>query len=396
MPGQGRPAGATWVERPCPVPARADSLGDVNRHHSQPEDDLRTLFHLPVPILSVYSGYQPLAEDDPPARRHAATALLAALGATDEQTKIVEDAFVGTRPGAPAHALFVGADGAYHRFDLPGSAVSDLVLRADVPHLAPLLAWRQAHPAYVVALLDRAGADLTVHPGHGGPPATVSVVGPDDEIERNAPGGWSQHRYQQRAEDSWQHNARRAAEDAVAALDRGGARILLLGGDVRAVQYFTEALPARIRSGVTVAKIGGSRHADGTWPLRAQRIAEKVAGAVQGRTADLLTELSDLGGPGGRGLDRPSAVIRALAQGRVQTLLVAEAPDRSRTAWFGVEPTDIAVHRTELPLRDRLPRCGPLIDVAVRAAILTDADVRILPAGTAGSPLSGIGAICRF
>jgi len=368
----------------------------VNRHHDQADEDLRTLMRLPVPILSVYAGRPAPAEDDPPARRHAAAALLAALGATDDQAKIAEEVFEPGPAAGPAHALLVGADGTHHGFDLPGSAVSDLVLRADVPHLTPLLAWRQAHPAYVVALLDRAGADITVHPRHGGPPSTVTVTGPDEEIERNAPGGWSQHRYQQRAEDSWQHNARRAAEAAAAALERRDARILLIGGDVRAVQYFTEALPARIRRGVTVADIGGSRYTDGTWPLRARRIAEMVACAVDGRTADVLAELSDLAGPGGRGPDRPSAVIRALAQGRVRTLLAAEAPDRVRTAWFGTEPTDVAVHRAEVPARDRPPRYGPLTDVAIRAAILTDAQIRILPAGTPGSPASGIAAICRF
>ncbi|NUR30202.1 MAG: hypothetical protein HOV83_30860, partial [Catenulispora sp.] len=293
----------------------------MNRHHRQPHADLRTLLELPAPILSVYLGHRNPADDDLPARRQAVIALLAALGATEQQTKIVEDVVAGAGRGRPATALFVGADGAHEQFDLPGSPVPDLVLRADVPHLAPLLAWRQARPAYVVAMLDRTGADLTIQPEHGGPATIRTVTGPDDEIERNAPGGWSQHRYQQRAEDSWQHNARRVAAEAVAALDRSGARILLLGGDVRAVQYFVEALPTRIRHGVTVAKIGGSRYADGGWPSRAHRIAEQLDRVVRGRTDELLAELSDRGGPGGpggRGPDRPSAVIHALAQGRVR------------------------------------------------------------------------------
>ena len=367
----------------------------MNRNHLRPDPDLRTLLELPAPILSVYLGHQPSAQDDLPARRHAAAALLAALGATDEQAKIVEDAFTDAAPGRPASALFVGRDGAHHDVWLPGSPVPDLVLRADVPHLTPLLAWRQARPAYVVAMLDRAGAELAIQPGHGDKPVSRSIAASGDEIERDAPDGWSQHRYQECAEDSWQHNARRAAEEAVTELDRLDARILLLSGDVRAVQCFTEALPARIRSGVTVARISGSRHADGVWPQRARLIAEKVARAVDGRTGDLLAELGDLAGPRGRGLDRPSGVVKALSQGRVRTLLVTDAPDRARVAWFGQAPTGIAVHRTELSVRDRLPRCGPLTDVAVRAAILADAEVRIVPSRTPGASISGIAAICR-
>ena len=371
--------------------------GYVNRHEQRTDRDLRTLLELSAPILSVYRGHQPSARDDPAARAHAITALLAALSATEAQTKIVEDALdAEAEPGSAASALFVGADGTHHGLSLPGSPVPDLVLRADVPHLTPLLAWRQAHPAYVVAMVDRSGADLAVHPGHGAPPVMSSVTGSDDAIERTAPDGRPQDRYQQRAEDSWQHNARLAAHAAVAALELADARILLLGGDIRTVQFFTEALPLRVRSGVTVAHISGGRHSDGFRPHHERQVAEKVARAVEGRTGDLLAELSDLGGPDGRGLDRPSAVIKALSQGRVRTLLVAEAPDRARVAWFGDAPTDIAVHRTELPTRDRPPRRGPLADVAVRAAVLTDADIRILPAGTPGAPLSGIAAVCRF
>ncbi|GAA2004660.1 hypothetical protein GCM10009838_83580 [Catenulispora subtropica] len=363
--------------------------------------DPRMLLELPTPILSVYLAHLDQATDDPEARRLATVALLAALGATEAQTEIVEDAFAEAEPGRPARALFVGADGAHHACELPGSPVPDLVLSAGVPHLTPLLAWRQAHPAYVLALLDRAGADITVQPEQGGPSVTTTVTGPDDDGGADDPAGWSRPRYRPGADASWRDNARRAADEVAAALDCFGARILLSGGDVRAVQCFTDALPPRIRHTVTMAKIGGSRHADGAWPPRALRVAEKVAALVRERTEDLLAELSDSGGTGGTdgtggcAVDRPSAVIRALAQGRVRTLLVSEAPDRNRTAWFGSGPAEVAVHRDELPGQDPAPRYGPLTDVAVRAAVLAGADVRILPAGTPGSPISGLAAICR-
>jgi len=42
--------------------------------------------------------------------------------------------------------------------------------------------------------------------------------------------------------------------------------------------------------------------------------------------------------------EAPSAVIKALSLGRVRTLLVTDAPDRARVAWFGQAPTGVAVH----------------------------------------------------
>ena len=60
---------------------------------------------------------------------------------------------------------------------------------------------------HVVAVADRAGGYLTGYDADGSAVQTASVTGPDDEIERNSPGGWAQGRYQHRAEDSWAHNA---------------------------------------------------------------------------------------------------------------------------------------------------------------------------------------------
>jgi hypothetical protein len=39
---------------------------------------------------------------------------------------------------------------------------------------------------------------------------------------------------------------------------------------------------------------------------------------------------------------------------------------------------------------------GPLDDVAVRAALMTRAEVRLVAADATGAPAEGIGAICRY
>ena len=39
---------------------------------------------------------------------------------------------------------------------------------------------------------------------------------------------------------------------------------------------------------------------------------------------------------------------------------------------------------------------GRMIDVAVRSALLSGADVRVISQGTPAEPVGGIGALCRY
>jgi hypothetical protein len=114
-----------------------------------------------------------------------------------------------------------------------------------------------------------------------------------------------------------------------------------------------------------------------------------------------LTRVQDRSGPGGLGVQGPAATIHALARGQVQMLLLAPPEPGTQwaepsTAWFGPQPTDISEHRSGVLVPDGKPSRGPLEEVLTRAAVLTDADVRILPEGLADAPPHGVGALCRF
>ena len=84
------------------------------------------------------------------------------------------------------------------------------------------------------------------------------------------------------------------------------------------------------------------------------------------------------------------------AAGGVDLVVFTPDPADERTAWFGPGPTDVQRADRTPPVTWQLARRGTLIDVAVRAALLTDAQVRILPPGTPGGPEEGIGGLCRF
>lgn len=281
---------------------------------------------------------------------------------------------------------------------VPRLAGADLARYGAPAHVVPLLLWERQHPPYVVAVLDRTGADLETSIGLGNAPVRSSVEGPDDEVERNAPGGWeglTQGRYQRRAEDSWAHNAGAAAAAVEEALRRVEAKILVVAGDVRAEQYFMDKLPAWVRKDVTIERISGHRSGDGSERARDDAVAHAVREAVDLRTAALWERFVEERAPHGLGVDGPTQTLAALAEGRVHTLIVAAGAVDDAQAWFGELPTQVHAAGDSGPTWSD-PHSGALVDVAVRAAVLTGAEVVAIPPEVDFGPEGGLGGICRY
>jgi len=282
---------------------------------------------------------------------------------------------------------------------LPDLGGADLARYGAPAHMLPLLRWAQEHPAYVQVVVDRTGADLAASIGAGEEPVRSEVEGPDDEIERNAPGGWeglTQGRYQRRAEDSWAHNAAAVAEAVADALHRVEGRILVVSGDVRAEQLLLERLPEWVKKGVRIKRISGSRASDGSQGSRAEQIARAVREAVGEELSVLWQTFLEERSPHGLSVEGTRETLAALAGGRVGTLLVSsESAPQDLAAWFGPAPTDVwpVGHGEPVPPEARK---GSVVDVAVRAALLTSAQVRVIPPDAGYWPMEGVGGICRY
>ena len=80
--------------------------------------------------------------------------------------------------------------------------VEAAVFEGRYPRLAPPIQSRQCTIAHVVVEADLAGANLTAFDG-GDVLATGVVEGETEYIHRGHAGGWSQRRFQQRAENTW-------------------------------------------------------------------------------------------------------------------------------------------------------------------------------------------------
>lgn len=358
---------------------------------------MRELVRPLEPILSIYLGLRPDTPtvdpvEDLSLRWRAFAGELIEQGATPSTVEAV-GRHLAALPAAPTEVcLFAADDRVLFEQQMPGGVAVDQARYAAPARLVPLLTWLQQHPAHVTIVTDRTGADVTAVGTGEVNGTTETVVGPDDEIERNAPGGWAQPRYQRRAEDSWRHNAAAVAEATLRALKQTGAGLLLLAGDVRAVQLLEERLPDHRNQGVCLRHVPGGRQPDGSASARRVAVGEQVAAYAVELSAKLLDQFEAERGPRGRAVEGIAATLAALAEGRAETLLLVENPGDNRRAWFGPDilciddPSQAGARLTGL-------REGRLVDVAVRAALLTDADVRVVDGA---SPAEGIGALCRF
>lgn len=367
------------------------------------------------------SAYPESPSDEPNAAYHLTTrwktmrAELARAGADDAMVEAMDEAVgvdtaaVHPEPRAEADnepdvevdtaadhrggdvVAIIAADGeVLHRKHLPQIEGAGRGRVGAVPWVIPLIEADATHLPFVVVLADRAGADIHGY-GHDREVAEV-VEGTESDIVRNAPGGLSQRRYQQRAIDSWERNATEVAADAARLADELDAELILIGGDDHVVSYFRDALPHPWPEH-THRLTHATRAAGGKTGLITEEITRAVATALAEQQVEALRHHRDNLGQDERAAEGVDAVITALQAARVDTLLVHDDLDDERTAWFGPEPNHLGIDRADLEAMGVTePKEGRLVDVAVRAAMGTGATVQLVPAATVDD---GLGAILR-
>lgn len=286
------------------------------------------------------------------------------------------------------------ADGSLlHREHAPDPPAADHAVYDNLAALAPLVRLRQAAPPYVLVIADRRGADI-VTVARAAEPRETTVEGDDAPIRKVMPGGWSQRRYQQRAENTWDANARDNAAAVAQACDRIGAELVVVAGDVRARELLVRHLPDRYAARVT--DIGGAaRTGDGSRDDIEQETRRWVATVGARHTVEVLEKFREERGQHDRAADGVDATFAALNASQVDALLVHDDWSDDRRACIGRDPIPVARDAATLEsLRVDGIESGRLTDVAIAAALGTGAGVCIVP--RAGGPTDGLGAVLRW
>lgn len=359
--------------------------------------ELAALAEAPGPFVTVYLNTEPAVENA--AQRNQLRwkdlrqsleeqgAPAAALEAIDA---LVPDAHTQGR----TLAVVAGPEGvrlARHEPEPVAAAVGRV---GALPSLGPVLEWTQAAVPHVIVLADRVGADLV---GVGGTGEDVlASVGPSDghdpRIRKSKPGGWSQRRYQDRAEVTWEERAGEVAERVAAMVEDLGARLVVVAGDVRAVQLLREELPAEVAG--LVQEVDGSRAVDGGVDQLAGEVVRLTDTVAAADTAECLRRWKEETGREGAGVEGTGPVMAALRESRVDVLLVHDDPADERTGWFLREagmPAEGPVVLGELNLGEE-PEAARLVDVAIFGALRTGAGIRVVPS----VPRDGLGALLRY
>jgi hypothetical protein len=367
-------------------------------------DTLAELLTAPGPYATAYldaTQAKELGPQEVAARWRALRDTLGEQGA-DAATLDAMEEVVGRHTEVPGpHGQVIVAAGGRLRLDtvLPAPPRRETARWAPLPHLMPMIAQLGPVVPYVLAVVDRTGADVTVHGPRGDESQTVQ--GDETDVHKVKVGGWAQDHYQNRSENLWDANARQVAEVVESGVKRVAAQVVVVTGDVRARTKLVEALGEHAR-GLVVQLEHGTRHEGGDEQELRAEVDAAVARVAADRDQAVIDRYEQALGRSAAGVDDTFAAaglsdtVAALRQAQVDTLLVVDDPSSDALAWIGPEPVHIALSAPELtelgvpePVQDRL-------DAAlVRAAAGTGAAVVTLAPGQL-ELTHGLGATLRY
>jgi hypothetical protein len=268
-----------------------------------------------------------------------------------------------------------------------------------LPDVTPLLLDRHGEVPFVVARIDRTGADVDVFAAVDAPPEdSARVKGRTKHIHKFGGGGWAHLRFQHNTEEAWRKNAEEVAAVVDEKARAHGVKLLVLGGDQRARTFVVEALPNDVYD---VVEVEGNVRAEGASEDQLESAVETaVAARLTASVEDALERLRAAREPMHDGTEVGQAAadvertVAAFQQGQVGVLLIDAPALRTRHLVVGPGPHDVALPggpRTWQGEGVTVPADLALL----RAAVLTDAEVQPVPGGDEDVP-DGAAALLRW
>jgi hypothetical protein len=363
-------------------------------------DFLRPLFERPGSWVSVYLDATRTGENADHAvalrwrgLREALTEQGADVSTLDAVERAVRDH--PAQPGRYGLAVFATDGDIAMVQTLPAPPPADAAHLEPLPHVLPLLEQRSVEVPYVRVLADRTGADLDAL-SVGGAPRHREVTGSATFPMRKVHvGGWSHRHYLQAVEESWKRNAGDVAAAAADLAETVGAEVIVVGGDVRAVQALVGRLPKRWQDRV-VATDAGSRHAGADESALDDVTIQAVAETADRHVREVIDRYQAQRGDDTAGTGLADVAAR-LQRGQVDTVLLVSDQSSTDTLWIApADPTLVSVD--DHVLREAgvdQPRKVRADAALVRAIAGTGAGLLLIEPGEV--PLEhGIGAVLRY
>ena len=259
-----------------------------------------------------------------------------------------------------------------------------------VPHLYPLARLIDTYPCYAAVMLDTNKARIFVFGGKE--ERQENIVG--EKTRRTSKGGWSQARYQRRADNFHMLHVKEVVDtlDKIVR-DENINHIVVAGADV-AMPILREQLPKHLAD--KIVEIGA--HEDGESGSFVERTMAALREKDAETDAEKVQELMDAWQSGGLGVAGPEATLSAFQLGQVDELIVTASPELLKNVQKlpdDAAPGDVSAD-TSAPQGTADEQRLKLADELVTRAHQTSARIRFIEDENLLAGVGGVGALLRF
>lgn len=266
------------------------------------------------------------------------------------------------------------------------------VFIGSVPHLYPLARLIDTYPRYAAVMLDTNKARILVF--------GLAKTERDEKIQnektrRSQKGGWSQARYQRRAENFHLHHIKEVVETLDKIVREDNINHIVVAAEEVALPIFNEQLPKHLAEKI-VDTVTLQRNADGT------HILESTLAALREKDsetdAEKVEELMDAWQSGGLGVAGPEATLSAFQLGQVEELIITASPELLKPVQKlpdDAAPGEVRAD-TSAPQGTADEKRLKLADELVTRAHQTAARIRFIEDPNLLAGIGGVGALLRF
>jgi hypothetical protein len=315
-------------------------------------------------------------------------------GARPELTDSLEHAIIEATPsvGRGGRAIVAAAEGVLVNEHLIRPTATPVVRVSALPYIVPVVEHGVEHPTYVVAAVDHAGGDISLH-------SEGSVT--SDAVDG---GGYPVHKAhsaetpgfgdpQPRAEEARHKNIRAVADRLTSVVDEAAPEVAFVVGEVRSRTDLVAELPERVATRVVQLRVGARHSGFDDAELRDaidQEFQLRRVAAIDEATQRFQAEIGRGSGLATEGLAGVTAALRA---GAVETLIIGDIGDATVVAGDDLatvapNPNVLSELGTAATQVLRADEALPMLAIST-GATLVRSDERITPA-------DGIGAVLRY
>ena len=261
-----------------------------------------------------------------------------------------------------------------------------------VPNLYPLAKVIDTFPRYAAVMVDTNKARIIVF--------SLAAAERDEKIQnektrRSQKGGWSQARYQRRAENFHLHHIKEVVETLERIVREENIDHIVVSAEEVALPIFRDQLPKHLAEKI-VDELPLQRDADDTNVLTNTLAALRVKDAET--DAEKVEELMNAWQSGGLGVAGPEATLSALQLGQVDELIIAASPELLKPVQKlpdDAAPGDVQAE-TSAPQGTADEKRLKLADELVTRAKQTAARIRFIEDENLLAGVGGVGALLRF